>query len=624
MTSDRLASAELLEAIPSPEPLTNLFLERAARSSDRIASYSKVDGRWVGTTWRESKLAVEEAALGLLELGAERGVPVAILSHTRREWTQLDIAIMCIGGITVGIYPSLTGAQSRQLLELSGARIVFVDERTQRVKIQEATQGLEPPVQIVTMEPVAEGENVLTLDELRRRGAKRRLAQPDELARRLREVKSSDVVSYIYTSGTTGEPKGAMLTHANFHYVVHATNALIPYANETAIAFLPLAHSLQRYSSYLALSVDVNAYYAESLEKVPDNLREVRPTCFALVPRILEKIHTRAVAAGNTGSETRRKLFARSLDVLHDVGVIRRDGRLPGLRQRMYARLADQMIGTRIRDRMGGRVKFIGSGGAPLARDVHEFFEDIGVPVLEGWGLTETSAPATLNTLANRRIGTVGRPLPGTDIRIAADGEILVRGPGVFRGYFQNDLATKEAFDDDGWFKTGDVGFVSRDGFLTITDRKKDLIITAGGKNIAPQPLENELKRSPIVSQAVVVGDRRPYLTALFALDHDTRAKLAAEHGLGADADAARVAAIPEVKAELEAHVARVNAGLPSFEQIKRFDVLPSELTIESGELTPTLKVKRRVITERYRAVIEGLYEGSGPSEPATGSGTRA
>lgn len=581
---------DLLAAIPPPEPLPNLFLDRVHKSGDRVASYSKVDGRWVGTTWAQAKQATEETALGLLELGADRGTPVAIVSNTRREWGQADMAIIMFGGITIGIYPTLTGPQSRQLLELSGARIVFVEDRAQRVKIEEACEDLEPPVQFVTMAPRAEGRRTITLDELRRRGAKRQKEKPEELLRRIEGLKSDDVVSYIYTSGTTGEPKGAMLTHKNFHYTAHATNALIDYGGERTLGFLPLAHSLQRYASYLALITSIDAYYAESFDKVRENLEEVRPTVFALVPRVLEKIHARALAAGSGGTGMSRRIFSESLGVMRDVGRVRRDGGFPGLRQRLYARAADRFVGARIRERMGGRVKFIGSGGAPLARETHEFFEDIGVPILEGYGLTETCAPACLNTLRTRRIGTVGRPLPGTEVRIAEDGEILIRGPGVFGGYFGNELATKEAFDDEGWFKSGDIGQMSRDGFLTITDRKKDIIVTAGGKNVAPQPIENELKRHPLVGQVVVIGDRRPYLTALVTIDPEMR-------------DAA------DTQEALERHFAEVNQRHPSFEQVKRFEVLDDELTIESGALTPTMKIKRRVVTDRYADRIDRLYE---------------
>lgn len=592
--------------VPSPEPLTNLFLHRAEISADRVASYAKADGRWVGVTWRGVKQAVEELALGLVEHGAVRGDRIAIVSQTRREWSQVDFATMMIGGITVGIYPTLTGAQTRDLVEHSGARFVFVEDRAQRIKVEEAMATSSHPIRIISLE-VPAPDGVLTFDELRRVGAKRRLEHPDELVRRARENKSSDVVTYVYTSGTTGEPKGAMLTHANFHYVIHATSTLIPYDGERTLAFLPLAHSLQRYVSYLGLIADAEGYYAESLDKVPENLLEVRPTAFTLVPRVLEKIHARVLAAGRSAGGMRSSIFESSLSSLRENGSARRSGFEPGVRTRLKARVGQRIVGERVRARLGGKVKFIGCGSAPLNRDVHEFFEDIGIPILEGWGLTETSAPVTLNTLSNRAVGTVGRPLPGTEVRIAADGEILVKGPGVFSGYFENAAATAEAFDEEGWFKTGDVGSMSRTGFLTITDRKKDLIITAGGKNIAPQPIEGQLKRDPLVEQVVLVGDRRPYLVALFGLDPDGARELGERYGTS---DVESLVAVPEVRARLDRAVAEVNGARPSFEQIKRWGVLPSALSVESGELTPTLKIKRRVVQERFAPVIERLYAG--------------
>jgi long-chain acyl-CoA synthetase len=593
--------------LPTPEPLPRLFLRRAELSADRVSTHSKVDGRWVGTTWREGRQAVEELALGLLELGVDKGTPVAILSATRREWQEADMACLSVGAITVGIYPTLTPAQGRELLVLSGARVVFVEDHAKQAALQEATRDLEPPVRFVTFERDATPGSV-TLAELKRRGAKRRQERPEEFTRRVHALSPADVVSYIYTSGTTGAPKGAMLTHANFHYVIHATNALIPYDGEVALVFLPLAHSLQRYTNYLGLIADVKGYYAESLDKVQDNLREVRPTVFALVPRVLEKIHAKAMASGMDTSPVRQRVFSRAMGILKDVGRARRDNGVPGMGARVLHRVADQLVAARIRERMGGRVKFIGSGGAPLAREVHEFFEDIGVPILEGYGLTETCAPACMNTLETRRVGTVGRPMPGTEVKIAEDGEILIRGPGVFTGYYQDPAATREAFGDGDWFHSGDIGVMSRDGFLTITDRKKDLIITAGGKNVAPQPLEGALKRHPFVGQVVVLGDRQPYLTALIGLDPEAAAQAATAHGLPADAPPEQVAAIPEVRAALDAHLAAVNAARPTFEQIKRFEILPEELTIEGGTLTPTLKVKRRVVTEKYQAQIRALY----------------
>jgi len=601
-----------MNVVPPPEPLTNLLIHKTDTAGEKIASYAKVDGRWVGMSWREIRVAIEEVAAGLLEMGVQRGDAVAIVSQTRREWTQADFGILMIGGITVGIYPTLTGVQTRALIEHAKAKVVFVEDRPQRVKVMEAMgdSGISGrPVTVISFEAQSDDPRVMTLDALRRNGAKRRLEAPDEIVRRARENKSSDVVTYVYTSGTTGESKGAMLSHANFHYVIHATSLLIPYEGERTLAFLPLAHSLQRYVSYLGLVADANGYYAESLEKVPENLIEVKPTAFTLVPRVLEKIHAKVMASGRELTGVKKSMFDGALRSLTTAGEARRSGIEPGVRARLKSNIGQRVVGGRVRARLGGEVKFIGCGSAPLARDVHAFFEDIGVPILEGYGLTETSAPVTLNTLANRQIGTVGRPLPGTEVRLASDGEVLVKGPGVFSGYFANPSATAEAFDGDGWFKTGDIGTMSRTGFLTITDRKKDLIITAGGKNIAPQPIEGQLRRDPLIEQAVLIGDRRPYLVALFGLDPEVHRSLAAEHALGADMDPARLAEVPEIKARIDRMVAAINAERPSFEQVKSWGVLPAPLSVETGELTPTLKVKRREIQTRYARLIDRLYE---------------
>lgn len=600
---------ELVE-LPSPEPLTHLLLDRVRRSGERVITYSKVQGRWVGHTWREAMTRIEETALGLLDLGVERGDRVAILSNTRQEWSMCDLATLSIGAVTVGIYPTLTESQIAYLLEHSGAKAVFVEDGGQRSRVEAALSARTDPLPIVQFEGRAEGPGRLDIEALRRRGARRKLEGPEELERRMRENRTSDVVTYVYTSGTTGEPKGAMLTHANFHYVIHATQKLVPYEGHRTLAFLPLAHSLQRYVSYLGLITDVEAYYAESMDRVRENIQEVQPTAFAVIPRVLEKIHARILASGAKKPGLEGEVFRRSLAALAEVGAARRSGYVPRLRARVAAGMADRLVGQRVRRGLGGRVQFLGCGSAPLAKEVHEFFEDIGVPILEGWGLTETSAPATINTLESRRVGTVGRPLPGTHVKIAPDGEILVRGPGVFGGYYQDDTATKEAFDDEGWFRTGDIGTISRDGFLTITDRKKDIIITAGGKNVAPQPIEHMLKREPLIGQAVLIGDRRPYLVALFGLDAEMKKEVARAHGLPEHARIEDLVAQSDVRARIERHVQEVNARLPRFEQVKRWDVLPEEMSVESGELTPTMKVKRRVVAERHGERIEFLYRG--------------
>ena len=598
------------DAPSTPEPLPRLFMRRARASAHRVAYHAKSDQGWVATSWHQARERVEAWASGLLELGGGPQIPVAIMSSTRPEWSQIDMANLCVGGVTVGLYPNLTRTQVRQLLRLCGARLVVVEDRAKRLLVQDAVSDFEQSVRIITMETEDEvsGAPAVSLRALRRLGLARQAARPDELDRRLAERHRDEVVSYIYTSGTTGTPKGAMLTHRNFHYVINATNALVPYGKERALVFLPMADSLQRYANYLNLMVDVELYYGGALLRLENDLSDVSPTCFAAVPRVLEKLRRRVVGRALVRAGVPASSFDSALEAMQVAAQQHRGGIEPGLRGRLRARLADHMVGRHVRGELGGQVKFIGSGGEPMARDLHTFFEAVGVPVLVGYGATETCAPACLNTLNNRRIGTVGRPLPGTEIRIADDGEILIRGPGVFRGYFQDVRATEEALTDDGWFKTGDVGTMSRDGFLTITDRKSDLILTSTGDNVAPRPLELALQRHPWVGQAIVVGEGRPYLGALLSLDPEVVPSVAMRVGLSPTADAAEVSSHPKVQYALEQHLDALNAELPRSRRIERFSVLADKLTTTSGELTPTMKVKRRVVNERRGPAIERLY----------------
>ena len=548
--------------------------------------------------------------MGLLAVGVEAGTAVAIMSSTRPEWAEIDMANLCLGAVTVGLYPNLPRREVRQLLELSGARFVIVEDRAKRLLVQEVSEALDSPVTIITMEADEDVQGVpaLSLNGLARLGAERAGAAPDEFERRIGERKVDEVVSYIYTAGTTDEPKGAMLTHRNFHYVIGATNALVPYEDEEALVCLPMANSLQRFANYLNLMVGVELHYGGSLNRLDSDLVEVQPTCFVVVPRLLNKLERRVIARGEGSVKVQQAGFRRAIAAMHAAASRLRGGFEPGVRGRLRARLADRVVGRRIREMLGGRIKFIGTGGGPLSRETHAFFEDVGVPVLVGYGATETCAPACLNTLDNRRIGTVGRPLPGTEVRIDEDGEILIRGPGVFQGYFRNQSATSAAFTDDGWFKTGDVGFMSRDGFLTLNGRKADVIVTSTGDSVAPQPLELALARHPWVDQAVVVGDGRPYLGALLSLDPDVLPSLAAEVGLAPTADPAEVAEHPLVKKVFEDHLAQLNAEQPVARRVERFSVLADNLTTASGELTPTYKVRRRVVNERRGSAIERLY----------------
>ncbi|MEE2903266.1 MAG: long-chain fatty acid--CoA ligase [Myxococcota bacterium] len=579
--------------------IPELFIRRVQRNPNEVSVHVKEQGKWQPFTWGEAREAVENIASGLLELSVKRGDCVAILSTTRREWSQIDIASMYVGGITVGIYPTLTVEQTAHILEHSNARLVFVEDSEQFRKVQKAASMRELEITCVTICHDVDGQR--TLESLIAMGARRRSQYPSELTDRMSLNKSSDVVTYVYTSGTTGEPKGAMLTHQNFVYVIYASIEAMGYQDEVSLSFLPLAHSLQRYANYLALIADVKGYFAESLDKVPANIREVQPTCFATVPRILEKIHAKVYSTAKEQGGARHKVFQYAMNTLAQAGRLRRAGQPIPFGLRIRRKISDRLVGAKVRDRMGGRVRWLGCGGAPLVTHINEFFDDIGVPVLEGYGLTETSAPVSLNTLHKRKIGTVGMPLRGTHVRISDEGEIQVKGPGIFKGYFKNEEATKQAFTDDHWFRTGDIGFVDNEGFLVITDRLKDLIITAGGKNIAPQPIEAQLTAHPWVSQAVVIGDRKPYLVALMVVDSDLKNERCSGGNFEEEF-------LNEARQVLSKHVDEINKSLPKFQQLKRWELLLEEMTIESGELTPTLKVKRRVVYEKHARAIDSLY----------------
>lgn len=584
-----------------------VFLDRARVAPDRVSAYHKEGGRWVGRTWGEAETAVRHLAAGLAGLGVRHGDRVAIVGETHHLWSEADMAVLCLGGVTVGVYPTCTTEQIRYHLEHSGARAAIVRGRELLGRVRQAAAGLDPPVALVLFEADGGPEggggpgvepDVPTIAALEAAGAGAPEGTPDAFAGRIRELSPDDLTTIVYTSGTTGPPKGAMLTHRNWYAAMSASVQVLPVdSRDRALIFLPLAHSLQRQAGYAGLLTNATGAYATSIDRLMEEFVEVRPTVQASVPRIWEKFHAGLHARIAEASPGRRRIAAMAFDVARRRGRSLRDGRaVPWWLDRLY-RLADRVVFRRLRAIFGGEVRFMVSGGAPIGVDLLEFFDDIGLRIYEGWGLTETAAPHTLNHPGAWRFGTVGRPLPGARVRIAPDGEIEVAGDNVFQGYWRDPAATAAAFTDDGWFRTGDVGRLDDDGFLRITDRKKDLIITSGGKNIAPQNIEGLLKRDPLISQAVVMGDRRKYLSALLTLDVQS-----------APADLAADPTGPAARARVAAVVDRVNADLARHEQIKRFAVLPRDLSLEQGELTPTLKVRRRVVAEHFAREIDGLY----------------
>jgi long-chain acyl-CoA synthetase len=576
----------------------------AGRHPDRPALRHKQGDRWVDTSYRELADAAREVALGLADLGAEPGDKVAILSHTRPEWTLTNFGILGAGATSVSIYQTNSAEECHYVLEHSESRGVFCEDAAQLAKIREIEGDLPDLEWIFVMDPSgADGlGDAITLEALRERGRGRDAAEFDE---RVQAVSPDDPCVYIYTSGTTGPPKGCVLTHGNYREICNmvASQGVIQ-DDEVVYLFLPLAHSFALLIQFASIDLGATiAYWTRDPQKIVVDMAEVRPTYFPSVPRIFEKIYTSATAKMEEQGGAKAKLFWWAIGVGRKYRELEARGEKPGfLLQRQYA-FADKQVLSKVRDLFGGRMRQCVTGAAPISKEILEFFFACGVPVLEGYGMTETSTAATVNTLEEHRFGSVGKALPGVEVRIAEDGEILLRGPNIFKGYFKNEDASREALEG-GWLHTGDIGHLDDDGYLYISGRKKDIIITAGGKNITPANLENGLKENRWISQAVVVGDRRPYLVALITLDPEEAPAFAEQHGLSVE-DLPRS---EEMKAEVQKAVEAVNAKVGRVEQIKKFAILPHDLSQETGELTPTMKVKRNVVGDKYAETIDGRY----------------
>ena len=548
---------------------------------------------------------IRTLSLGLAALGVQPGDRVALMSDSRPEWVIADLAILTAGAVTVPIYPTLPPAPAGYILNDSGAEVVIVADEVQAAKVREVRPELpQLRVMVVVDAEGGEREGETTLAEVQARGHQRLMTE-DGLARRYKEaataIDAEQLATIIYTSGTTGDAKGVMLTHAAIvANLIDVDQAVHFEESDEALSFLPLSHAFERTTVYMYLFKGVSITFAESLDTVARDMVRVRPTVMTGVPRVFEKLHARVHEMVAQAPAIRQRLFHWAVGAGHArVQAARRAGRPP-----LLAGLADRLVLSKIRERTGGRLRFVCSGGAPLPVHVAEFLLAVGIPVLEGYGLTETAPVLTTNPLDAARPGTVGVPLPRVELRIADDGEILARGPNLMRGYYGKPEATAEAIRD-GWFHTGDIGRIDDDGYLVITDRKKELLVTAGGKNIAPQPVEQQLKQHALVAEAVLIGDRRPYLTALVLPDF---AALAAALGEPPAEDREALVARGDVQGLYDPIVEAVNAGRPAYEQIKRYRLLPAELSIAGGELTPTLKIKRRVIAEKWASEIEALY----------------
>ena len=584
------------------------FLACAAHWGDRPALLVKRDGGYQPITWTETAAGVRSLAMGLSALGVVQGERVALLSENRPEWLVADIAILSEGAVTVPIYPTSTPSQVGYILKDAGVRVVLVSTAAQARKVLEAAGDLEMDVTVVCMDQAGEA-GVRSLEEVRREGADLERGNPGLFERHAARAGRDDTATIIYTSGTTGEPKGVMLSHGNILFNCDAADCVVPVSEaDTCLSFLPLSHVLERtVGQYFMLFHGVTVAYAEGIDTVAENMREVRPTLMISVPRLFEKMHARVLEAVRSGPALRRRIFFWGIDVGRRLTPARLRGEAGPLELRLQYTVADRLVFSKIRARLGGRLRYFVSGGAPLSREIAEFFYAAGVTIVEGYGLTESAPVIAANRHDRIKFGTVGPPLEGVEVRIADDGEILTRSPSVMQGYYHNEEATREVVDAEGWLHTGDVGFLDEEGFLTITDRKKDIIVTSGGKNVAPQYIENLLVTDKYIAQAMVYGDRRNYLTALVVPDFAALAEAVRSLGVPGRGPADWIAD-PRIRDFLMERVRVRSRDLARFEQVKKIALLDREWTAEAGELTPTLKVRRKTVTRKYLPMLEALY----------------
>jgi long-chain acyl-CoA synthetase len=584
-----------------PQTIPRLWQDALAAEWPQPAYLVEREGGWQPVSWAEAGTAVEELANGLLALGVRKGDAFGLLGQTNLEWALFDFALAHVGAVGAAIYANSSAKDCEYILDHSEAVGVLVEDDEQLAKIADY-RARNPRL-----------EHVLTfagLDDLRARGREYAAANPEALARTVAEIGPDDLFTYIYTSGTTGPPKACMILHRNYYTMVAAGDGMEDFYNstDTMLLYLPLAHNFGR---CMHLS---SPYCGFTLAFLPDPLRagealkQVRPTLFPSVPRVYEKVHTAVLAKFDEATGLKRRIVDWGLAVGRKASQRRAAGKPLGPILGLQHRLADRLVYSKVKDQLGGRLRVGISGGAPLAKEIAEFFHSLDLLIVEGYGLTECTTAATVNQPSKFRFGTVGTALPNVELKIAEDGEVLIKTPTLFAGYYKDPQATSEVLPGDGWLRTGDIGHIDEDGFLTITDRKKDIIVTAGGKNVAPQNLENELKASKYVSQALVVGDKRPYCVALITLDEPELVKWAHAHGLGGELSLATLSRDERVRELIQGIVDRVNAEHSRYEQIKKFELLPRDFTMADGEVTPTLKLKRRVCQEHFAAEIESLY----------------
>jgi long-chain acyl-CoA synthetase len=573
----------------------------AAHGSRRAVLYKEGSG-WTSKSYAEVGEIVRDLALGLMDLGIERGDKVAILANTRPEWSYYDFAALTAGATIVPIYQTNSPEECRYVLENSDSKAVIVEDTEQLEKVRAVRDSLPKLQHVILMEGATDA--ALGTDALAERGRTRDAAEWEE---RWSSVTPDDICTFIYTSGTTGPPKGCVISHGNYRAMLDMVLEVgVLGDEELTYLYLPLAHSFALLIQFGTVALGATlAYWERDPLKIIPNLAEVKPTYFPSVPRIFEKIYTAATAKAEKSGGVQKAIFDWAVSVGRRYREAERAGQTIWPPLRIQHEVADRLVLSNVRNLFGGRLKLAVTGAAPINPEILRFFDAAGVLVVEGWGMTETSTAATISTPEAFKFGTVGKPFPGCEVKIADDGEILVRGANVFQGYYKNEEATRETLID-GWLHTGDIGEIDSKGYVKITGRKKDIIITAGGKNITPANLEAEIKQHPLVSQCVVIGDRRPYLVAVVTLDPEEAVKFAKDNGLPEDPE--QLASDDQIRNAISDHIEKINQNFARVEQVKKFKILPRDLSQEGGELTPTMKVKRNVVADKYADEVEELY----------------
>ena len=593
--------------MPDFDTVSTRFAEAARKYPDRPALSSKPHGSktWEAVTYQDLDARVRRVALGLRALGIEQGDRVAILSENRPEWVVLDLATLAAGAVSVPVYPTLPASQIAHILSDSGAKAVIAENAKQVAKVAEVRTSTPNLSLVIALDEAAAGDGILSLDAVIEAGE---AAQFDESYEARRDsVHADDLMSLVYTSGTTGNPKGAMLTHGNMTAALDAANHQFPQfqpPNDVFLSFLPLSHVFERVTYNLAITQGAHTRFNDSIFKLMDNLAELEPTVMQCVPRVHESIHDRVSDGIKKLPDRRRTLTYWALGVGDSVSRRRNAGKPISPLQFLRHLVADKLVLSKVRARFGGHLKFFVSGGAPLTPKTAHFFLAIGIPILEGWGLTETTAAATANQSGRVKVGTVGTPMLNVQVKTADDGEILVKGPTVMRGYWNHPEATAEVIDGEGWFHTGDIGEIDAQGYVKITDRKKDILVLANGKKVAPQPIENMLKRSALLTEVVLLGDGAGTVGALVVPNFDALKTWAKEQGKDLKTNEALTTDLGARKF-IKSEIDKLSKDLADFEKVKRIALVGHAFSQEGGELTPTLKVKRRIVAEKYGALLE-------------------